>query len=120
MLASKDLISQTIVTIIVAKIETSVGVEVLDNEFETNVAGSRTHGLQLSGDIVASEYATVVVAGVVDEAACFFFVGPGLTGCEASCIDALQADGEHASQGSEENSGLHFGEERCSRCNVGR
>jgi hypothetical protein len=57
MLASKDLIRQSVVAVIVAKIEALTVVEILHFEQQTQPAGARAHGLQLQWSVAAGEHA---------------------------------------------------------------
>lgn len=67
MLAPKDLVVEAQRAIVVAKIEADVLVLVLDDKFDSKVAGSRAHGFQLQRSVVAREHAAVIVACIVDE-----------------------------------------------------
>jgi hypothetical protein len=68
-LAAVNLTVQALDAVVVAQVETLVGVLVLDFELRLEVAGKSgrgTHALCLAGRKVASEHAAIASAGVVD------------------------------------------------------
>lgn len=107
MFATKDLVGKAVIAILVTKIETSVGILILDVKLETNAAGAWAHGLHLSRSEVAREHATVVVASILDEAPSFLLVGPGWTGGMASRSGTLDAKRKYATQGSKHRASFH-------------
>jgi hypothetical protein len=73
----EDLVVQTLRTIIVSKVESSLPVLVLDDKLNSHVARRGAHGFQLERGVVAREHATVVVASIIDEAAGFLWITSG-------------------------------------------
>lgn len=69
--APEDLVVQTFRAVVVSKIKSGVPVLVLDHKLNSHIAGPGAHSFQLERSVVAREHATVIVAGVVDEAAGF-------------------------------------------------
>jgi hypothetical protein len=132
MLASEDLVVQALRAVIVAKVEARIPVLVLDHELDSHVTRCRAHAFQLERCIVAGEHTTIAVASVVDEAAGFlrrkrealaaslecddelrsgtahFLIRPACAISEALGFSALDAEGEHAGDRSEDRGCLHF------------
>ena len=108
MLATIDLITESVVAIITTEIKASIGVEVLNDKLEAHVAGAGTHSLELARIVVAGEHAAGVVASVVDEGTGFFSVGPVLTRAVTGGGNSLGAQSEEAGN-SGDGGGLHCG-----------
>ena len=108
-LTPKNLIRQPRITIIIPQIKPSLRILILHLEQQILVAGARAHGFQLAWGAVTRKHAAVVVAGVVDEAAGFFEVWPGVAGIVALGHGAWEGEGEGGGEGGEEGWGFHVG-----------
>jgi hypothetical protein len=107
---AKDLVGETLVAIIVTKVEAGTGVQVLNLKKEAQALGtaSRAHRLGLTRREPAREHAAVVVAGVLDETAGFLGVGPRVSRAVAAGRDAGDAEGENTTEGNEDGGSLHL------------